>query len=106
MPASMHVEGRSRGREGRYLVRAVGLEGSGNALGLQPSAWEISMNVGDFLVKRLSAWGVRTVYGYPGDGINGIMGALNRDAHGIRFIQARHEVEGCLATSGPAAIRR
>ena len=78
------------------------------------------MNVSDFLLKRLSAWGVRVVYGYPGDGINGIMGAFNRNDHGIRFIQARHEemaafmacahakftgeVGVCLATSGPGAI--
>jgi pyruvate dehydrogenase (quinone) len=78
------------------------------------------MNVSDFLLKRLSAWGVRLVYGFPGDGINGIMGAFNRNDHGIRFIQARHEemaafmacahakftgeVGVCLATSGPGAI--
>jgi pyruvate dehydrogenase (quinone) len=78
------------------------------------------MNVSDFILKRLSEWGVRRVYGYPGDGINGIMGAFNRDGHGVRFIQARHEemaafmacghakfsgeVGVCLATSGPGAI--
>jgi pyruvate dehydrogenase (quinone) len=78
------------------------------------------MNVSDQLLKRLKSWGVRIVYGYPGDGINGIMGAFNRDDHGIRFIQARHEemaafmacahakftgeVGVCLATSGPGAI--
>ncbi|MEO7037703.1 MAG: thiamine pyrophosphate-requiring protein [Polyangiaceae bacterium] len=78
------------------------------------------MNVSDYLLKRLSAWGVRVVYGFPGDGINGIMGAFNRNDHGVRFIQARHEemaafmacahakftgeVGVCLATSGPGAI--
>ncbi|HEX3851902.1 MAG TPA: thiamine pyrophosphate-requiring protein [Polyangiaceae bacterium] len=78
------------------------------------------MNVSDQLLKRLKAWGVRIVYGYPGDGINGIMGAFNRDGHGIKFVQARHEemaafmacahakftgeVGVCLATSGPGAI--
>lgn len=78
------------------------------------------MDVSDQLLQRLSAWGVRTVYGYPGDGINGIMGAFNRDARGLRFVQARHEemaafmacghakftgeVGVCLATSGPGAI--
>ena len=35
-------------------------------------------NVSDFLVRRLSEWGVKRIFGYPGDGINGIMGALNR----------------------------
>lgn len=76
--------------------------------------------VGDFLLKRLSAWGVQRVYGYPGDGINGIMGAFGRSRDGIEFVQARHEelaafmacahakftgeVGVCLATSGPGAI--
>jgi pyruvate dehydrogenase (quinone) len=78
------------------------------------------MNVSDYLLKRLASWGVERVYGYPGDGINGIMGAFNRDDHGVRFIQARHEemaafmacghakftgdVGVCVATSGPGAI--
>jgi len=78
------------------------------------------MNVSDHLLQRLAAWGVHFVYGYPGDGINGIMGAFNRNDHGVRFIQARHEemaafmacahakftgeVGVCLATSGPGAI--
>jgi pyruvate dehydrogenase (quinone) len=78
------------------------------------------MNVSDYLLDRLSAWGVRRIYGYPGDGINGIMGALNRADGQIDFIQTRHEemaafmacahakftgeVGVCLATSGPGAI--
>ena len=79
----------------------------------------MSQTVGDFLVERLYAWGVRRIYGYPGDGINGVFGALNR-AHGkIEFIQARHEEMAafmasahakftgelgvCIATSGPGA---
>ncbi|MGH9456533.1 MAG: thiamine pyrophosphate-requiring protein [Thermoanaerobaculia bacterium] len=76
-------------------------------------------HVADFLVERLHEWGVRTIYGYPGDGINGIMGAIDRFEK-IRFIQSRHEelsafhacahakfsgeVGVCLATSGPGAI--
>jgi pyruvate dehydrogenase (quinone) len=76
--------------------------------------------VGDFLVRRLREWGVRRIYGYPGDGINGIMGALQRAEGQIEFIQVRHEemaafmacghakftgeVGVCLATSGPGAI--
>ena len=32
----------------------------------------------DFLIKRITEWGIRRIYGYPGDGINGIMGALDR----------------------------
>src|SRR5690349_2169150 len=77
-------------------------------------------NVSDFMIERLAAWGVRRVYGYPGDGINGLMGAMARAAETMRFIQARHEemaafmacahakftgeVGVCLATSGPGAI--
>jgi pyruvate dehydrogenase (quinone) len=78
------------------------------------------MNVGDFLVGRLSEWGVKRIYGYPGDGINGIIGALDRASDRIDFVQVRHEemaalmacghakftgeVGVCLATSGPGAI--
>jgi pyruvate dehydrogenase (quinone) len=78
------------------------------------------MNVGDFLLQRLTDWGVKRIYGYPGDGINGIMGALDRASDRIEFVQVRHEemsafmacghakftgeVGVCLATSGPGAI--
>jgi pyruvate dehydrogenase (quinone) len=79
----------------------------------------MSQTVGDFLIGRLQQWGVRHIFGYPGDGINGVFGALNR-AHGkIRFVQARHEEMAafmasayakfsgrlgvCIATSGPGA---
>jgi pyruvate dehydrogenase (quinone) len=77
-------------------------------------------NVSDFMVKRLSEWGVKRIFGFPGDGINGILGALNRASGEIDFIQVRHEemaafmacahakftgeVGVCLATSGPGAI--
>ena len=76
--------------------------------------------VGDHLCERLQEWGVGTIYGYPGDGINGIMGALGRHPGRPRFIQTRHEemaafmagahakftgeVGVCMATSGPGAI--
>ena len=42
--------------------------------------------VSDHVISRLAQWGIRRIYGYPGDGINGLMGALNDDAHGISFI--------------------
>ncbi len=83
----------------------------------------MSETCGDFLINRLHQWGVRRIFGYPGDGINGIMGALERAEKSnckIEFIQARHEemaafmacghakftgeVGVCLATSGPGAI--
>lgn len=76
--------------------------------------------VGDFLLRRLTEWGIRRIYGYPGDGINGIMGAFGRIGDDLQFVQARHEelaafmacahakftgqVGVCLATSGPGAI--
>ncbi|MFP4437195.1 MAG: thiamine pyrophosphate-requiring protein [Chloroflexaceae bacterium] len=79
-----------------------------------------SENASDFLIQRLYNWGIRRIYGYPGDGINGIMGALNRSSDKIKFIQTRHEemasfmacahakftgqVGVCLATSGPGAV--
>lgn len=74
----------------------------------------------DYLVQRLYDWGVRRVYGYPGDGINGVMAALRKQVERVEFVQARHEEEAafmacahakftgevgiCIATSGPGAI--
>ena len=79
------------------------------------------MNVGDFLIERLSEWGVTRIYGYPGDGINGIVGALSRAEAQVEFVQVRHEksaafmacahakftgkVGVCLATSGAPGRR-
>ena len=79
----------------------------------------MAMTVGDFLVERLHQWGVRRIFGYPGDGINGVFGALNRSKEKISFVQARHEEMAafmacayakftgklgvCIATSGPGA---
>jgi len=76
--------------------------------------------VSDFVLKRLAEWGIRRVYGYPGDGINGLMGAFERIDHQLNFVQVRHEemaafmacahakftgeVGVCMATSGPGAI--
>jgi pyruvate dehydrogenase (quinone) len=80
----------------------------------------MATTVSDFLLQRLAEWGVNRIYGYPGDGINGIMGALSRASDRMQFIQSRHEelsafmacahakftgeVGVCLATSGPGAI--
>ena len=79
----------------------------------------MSQTVGDFLIERLHAWGVRRIFGYPGDGINGVFGAMNRANGKIQFVQARHEEMAafmasahakftgelgvCIATSGPGA---
>ena len=78
------------------------------------------MNASDVLIETILAWGVDTVFGLPGDGINGIMEALRKRKDRIRFIQVRHEESAafmacayakhtgklgcCLATSGPGGI--
>ncbi len=80
----------------------------------------MSETCSDYLIQRLSQWGVTRIFGYPGDGINGIMGALERAADSMNFVQVRHEelaafmacahakftgeIGVCLATSGPGAI--
>lgn len=79
----------------------------------------MSQTVGDFLWERLHQWGVRRIFGYPGDGINGLLGALQRVEDKFEFVQVRHEEMAafmasahakftgelgvCLATSGPGA---
>jgi len=76
--------------------------------------------VSDFLVKRLTEWGIQQVYGYSGDGINPILGAIDRAGNQPEFIPTPHEefaalmacahakftgtVGVCLATQGPGAI--
>ena len=51
----------------------------------------MSSTVSDFILSRLIQWGVRRIFGYPGDGINGFLGALDRARGNIDFIQVRHE---------------
>jgi pyruvate dehydrogenase (quinone) len=79
----------------------------------------MSQNVGEFILTRLNEWGVDKIYGYPGDGINGLLGAFHK-VDKPEFIQTRHEeiaafaatahakftgdVGVCMATSGPGAI--
>lgn len=74
----------------------------------------------DILFDTIAGWGVDTVFGLPGDGINGLMEALRRRQDRLRFIQVRHEESAalmacgharytgrlgvCLATSGPGGI--
>jgi len=80
----------------------------------------MSATAADNLCERLIEWDVSTVYGFPGDGINGLLGALRRHQDQLRFVQTRHEemaafmacghakftgeVGVCMATSGPGAI--
>src|SRR5437016_10658180 len=77
--------------------------------------------VSDYVLERLAKWGIHRVYGYPGDGINGFLGAFDRAGGDPAFIQARHEemaafmacghakytgeIGVCIATSGPGAIQ-
>jgi pyruvate dehydrogenase (quinone) len=65
----------------------------------------MSQTVGDFLVHRLQQWGVRHIFGYPGDGINGVFGALNRANGGISFVQARHEEMAAFMAAAYAILR-
>ncbi|GGT46056.1 thiamine pyrophosphate-requiring protein [Streptomyces purpureus] len=78
------------------------------------------MKVSDHILERLREWGVEHVFGYPGDGINGLLAAWGRAGNRPRFIQSRHEEMSafeavgyakfsgrtgvCVATSGPGAI--
>src|SRR3978361_514406 len=91
----------------------------GRDLHRQPERYVMSQTVGDFVVERLHQWGVRRIFGYPGDGINGVFGALRRAEGKIAFVEARHEEMAafmaaahanftgelgvCIATSGPGA---
>src|ERR687883_762166 len=80
----------------------------------------LAQTTADLLIERLIEWGVDTIFGFPGDGINGIFEALRTRQEQIKFIQVRHEeaaafaavgyakytgrLGACLATSGPGGI--
>ncbi|MEF2072680.1 thiamine pyrophosphate-requiring protein [Consotaella aegiceratis] len=82
----------------------------------------MAQTVGDFVLQRMKSWGVKRVFGYPGDGISGLVAAIGRDdgETALDFIQVRHEESAafmacahakftgepgvCMATSGPGAI--
>src|SRR3954466_3000185 len=80
----------------------------------------VATTVAEFMLNRLVEWGVNRVYGYPGDGINGLLGAFHHVGDRLEFTQCRHEeiasfaatahakftgeVGVCMATSGPGAI--
>ena len=79
-----------------------------------------SFTVSDAIVARLTSWGIRRIYGFPGDGINGVLGALRRSSGRIEFVQVAHEelagmaacahakftgeLGVCLSTGGPGFI--
>jgi pyruvate dehydrogenase (quinone) len=58
--------------------------------------------VSDVVVERLTRWGVERVFGYSGDGINGVIGALNRAGNTPLFVQARHEENAAFMAVGHA----
>ena len=79
----------------------------------------MSKTVGDFVIERLGEWGIEILFGYPGDGINGVFAALQKADCPIKFVQARHEemaafmasayakfsgkIGACISTGGPGA---
>jgi pyruvate dehydrogenase (quinone) len=80
----------------------------------------MSITTAKFILQRLTEWGIRRIYAYPGDGINGLLGAFHGMESELDFIQTRHEeiaafaacahakftgeVGVCMATSGPGAV--
>src|SRR3954467_1561812 len=90
------------------------------ACAIQSGGQPMSTKVSDHILERLREWGVDHVFGYPGDGINGLLAAWGRADNQPRFVQSRHEgmsafeavgyakfsgrIGVCAATSGPGAI--
>jgi pyruvate dehydrogenase (quinone) len=80
----------------------------------------MAQDVAQYILERLAQWGVRRIYGYPGDGINGLLGAFHEVGDRVEFVQVRHEEIAafaatahakftdeagvCMATSGPGAV--
>jgi pyruvate dehydrogenase (quinone)/pyruvate oxidase len=80
----------------------------------------MTKSAADVLVETMLDWGIDTIFGIPGDGINGIIEALRKQREKVRFIQVRHEeaaafmacawakftgrLGACIATSGPGGI--
>jgi pyruvate dehydrogenase (quinone) len=91
-----------------------------HAVGSREEKFFMAQTAADVLIETIHDWGVDTVFGLPGDGINGIMEALRTKRDRIRFVQVRHEEAAalmacgyakftgrlgvCLATSGPGGI--
>src|SRR5581483_504777 len=89
-------------------------------LGLTDGAIKMAKTAGDVIVETLMQWGVDTVFGIPGDGVDGVIEAFRKKMDKIKFIQVRHEEAAafmacgyakftgrlgvCVATSGPGGI--
>src|ERR1700749_3767404 len=108
-------------RRGPARLRWFDIAAAGSARAITATLEDtVGQTVGDYLLERLRAWDVEMVFGYPGDGINGLLAAWGRAENQPKFIQARHEemaafeavgyakfsgkVGVCAATSGPGAI--
>ena len=90
------------------------------SLGIGKTGTGQGKKVSDYVLNRLKEWGVERIFGYPGDGINGFLGAFHRAGGQPELIQVRHEemaafmacahakftgdIGVCIATSGPGAI--
>src|SRR5438270_3644249 len=92
----------------------------GYAMSTPIAEGELMPDTAQFILNRLTEWGIKRVYGYPGDGINGLLGAFHEVGDRVEFLQTRHEeiaafaacahakltgeVGVCMSTSGPGAI--
>jgi pyruvate dehydrogenase (quinone) len=104
------------------MPRDVGFPGGRQRIGTKSQNWTqpMAQNVSEFIWHRLSEWGLKRVYGYPGDGVGSLDVALEKAKDVMEYVQVRHEemaafmasahakftgqVGLCYATSGPGAI--
>ncbi len=66
----------------------------------------MAKTAGDVIVDTLTEWGVDTVFGFPGDGVDGIIEAFRKAQEKIRFIQVRHEEAAAFMACGYAKVHR
>src|SRR4030088_1972319 len=66
----------------------------------------MSETVAVVALKRITEWGVKRIYGYPGDGINGIIAAIDRREDAIDFVQVRHEEQAAVMAWRPREVHR
>src|SRR5204863_8239315 len=107
-------------RNTKILLSRSGQEEAAKRGAGERKGTDMAERVADYVLGRLTEWGVHRIYGYPGDGINAFLGAFDRAGGDPEFIQVRHEemaafmacghakftgeVGVCIATSGPGAI--
>src|SRR3954463_2140941 len=64
----------------------------------------MAKNVAQFMLERLSEWGVKRIYGYPGDGINALLGAFHEVGDQVEFLQTSHEELAAFAACADAKL--